>query len=123
MEMGRSGSLRESMNDRHGTRTNIHELDQEMDDDCEDAEVDAVVVDNQVCTMHPVIVKIINPVEQFLSLDKSTQRSQSTHPHHVDEIGTPPTGPTGSTSSGVAESRAMVLLRYRIWPVIERFFR
>ncbi|CAE6458104.1 unnamed protein product [Rhizoctonia solani] len=105
MEMGRSGSLRESMNDRHGTRTNIHELDQEMDDDCEDAEVDAVVVDNQ-----------------FLSLDKSTQRSQSTHPHHVDEIGTPPTGPTGSTSSGVAESRAMVLLRYRIWPVIERFF-
>ncbi|CAE6443002.1 unnamed protein product [Rhizoctonia solani] len=105
MEMGRSDSLRESMNERYGTRTNIHELEQEMEDDCEDAEVDAVVVDNQ-----------------FLSLDKSTQRSQSTHPHHVDEIGTPPTGPTGSTSSGVAETRAMVLLRYRIWPVIERFF-
>ncbi|KAF8684902.1 His Kinase A (phosphoacceptor) domain [Rhizoctonia solani] len=103
MEMGRSGSLREITN-RHGTRTNIDELEQE--DDCEDAEVDAVVVDNQ----------------QFLSLDKSTQRSQSTHPHHVDDIGTPPTGPTGSTSSGVAETRAMVLLRYRIWPVIERFF-
>ncbi|ELU41129.1 hypothetical protein AG1IA_04832 [Rhizoctonia solani AG-1 IA] len=103
MEMGRSGSLREITN-RHGTRTNIDELEQE--DDCEDAEIDAVVVDNQ----------------QFLSLDKSTQRSQSTHPHHVDDIGTPPTGPTGSTSSGVAETRAMVLLRYRIWPVIERFF-
>ncbi|KAJ1301357.1 hypothetical protein OPQ81_003756 [Rhizoctonia solani] len=105
MEMGHSGSLMESSNGRHGTRTNIDELDQEMEDECDDAEVDAVVVDNQ-----------------FLSLDKSTQRSQSTHPHHGDEIGTPPTGPTGSTSSGVAESRAMVLIRYRIWPVIERFF-
>ncbi|CUA69528.1 putative protein KIAA0754 [Homo sapiens] [Rhizoctonia solani] len=103
MEMGHSGSLRES-NGRHGTRTNLDDLEQEMEDDCDDAEVDAVVVDNQ-----------------FLSLDKSTQRSQSTHPYH-DEIGTPPTGPTGSTSSGVAESRAMVLIRYRIWPVIERFF-
>ncbi|CAE6529714.1 unnamed protein product [Rhizoctonia solani] len=105
MEMGHSGSLRESISGRHGTRTNIHELDQEMEDECDDTEVDAVVVDNQ-----------------FLSLDKSTQRSQSTHPHHGDETGTPATGPTGSTSSGVAESRAMVLIRYRIWPVIERFF-
>ncbi|KAH7316420.1 hypothetical protein B0J17DRAFT_687075 [Rhizoctonia solani] len=105
MEMGHSGSLRESNHGRHGTRTNIHELEEEMEDECDDTEVDAVVVDNQ-----------------FLSLDKSTQRSQSTHPHHADEIGTPQTGPTGSTSSGVAESRAMVLIRYRIWPVIERFF-
>ncbi|CAE7184079.1 unnamed protein product [Rhizoctonia solani] len=105
MEMGHSGSLRENSHGRYGTRTNIDELDQEMEDEADDAEVDAVVVDNQ-----------------FLSLDKSTQRSQSTHPHHGDEIGTPPTGPTGSTTSGVAESRAMVLIRYRIWPVIERFF-
>ncbi|CAE6458231.1 unnamed protein product [Rhizoctonia solani] len=104
MEMGHSGSLRESHIGRHGTRTNLDDLEQEMEDDCDDTEVDAVVVDNQ-----------------FLALDKSTQRSQSTYPYH-DETGTPPTGPTGSTSSGVAESRAMVLIRYRIWPVIERFF-
>ncbi|KAG9075352.1 hypothetical protein FRC06_010137 [Ceratobasidium sp. 370] len=108
MEMGNS----EGGNDHTVRWANVRrymdgevEAADEADDDLDDAEVDAVVVDNQ-----------------FLSLDKSTQRSQSTHPNHQDETGTPPTGPTGSANSDVAESRAMVMLRYRIWPVIERFF-
>ncbi|QRW13620.1 protein-histidine kinase [Ceratobasidium sp. AG-Ba] len=108
MEMGHSDLGNDHVvpwtNVRRHTDGDVDATD-EPEDEMDDAEVDAVVVDNQ-----------------FLSLDKSTQRSQSTHPHHHEDTGTPPTGPTGSTSSGVAESRMMVLLRYRIWPVIERFF-
>ncbi|QRV85043.1 response regulator receiver [Ceratobasidium sp. AG-Ba] len=108
MEMGHSDLGNDHVvpwtNVRRHTDCDVDATD-EPEDEMDDAEVDAVVVDNQ-----------------FLSLDKSTQRSQSTHPHHHEDTGTPPTGPTGSTSSGVAESRMMVLLRYRIWPVIERFF-
>ncbi|KAG8718954.1 hypothetical protein FRC09_011833, partial [Ceratobasidium sp. 395] len=109
MEMGSSGGGNDHTvrwaNVRRQTYGDADGAD-DLEDELDDAEVDAVVVDNQ-----------------FLSLDKSTQRSQSTHPNHQDETGTPPTGPTGSaSSSGVAESRAMVMLRYRIWPVIERFF-